>query len=289
MVGQCEVEPGLVVFGGLLFPPDAKERRIAMFGAFFDDSATPGTNPVMLSMACYVASDVQWDAFRVRWQELLDREELPYVHMADLTFRNHGCRIAPYKGWDDEREKRFLQDVHSIIHDTIEAGVAMSVDIAAYKGVITADINKCFGGPYGFCVFLCLLKIDDYAKQRDWKEPVACFFESKSGYGHEITTLQQKMRKGPSLTAYFKMFRPKTWTFTDKLTHPQLQAADVYAYESNHFMHNLVFGDQRKTKDSFINLILRDAEDHWGVHYDKAKLREFVQNWRETRQRVTSS
>jgi hypothetical protein len=254
---------------------------MTMFAAYFDDSATPGRNPVVLTMACYMASNAQWGAFRSRWNTLLESEELPHLHMADLTFRNNGRRIGHYKNWDDNREKAFQERVHTIIHETREIGMAMSVDLTLYRKIVPTELNQLIGGPYGFCVFNCLLKLDDYAKQNNWTEPIVPFFESKSGYGHEITTLQKQIRNETTLVTYFKSFPPRRWRFTDKKNDPQLQTADVLAYESNHFWHSMLFSQgSRPTKKSLLNLLQHGDKD-WGTYFGEAKLHHFVRTSRE--------
>jgi len=251
-----------------------------MFGAYFEDSGIPGTNPAMLTMACYVASAEQWDGFATQWNPFLIREGLKDFHMADLTFRHNGHRVGVYKDWDDERERRVLQEAHDLIHQASAIGVAMTVDVSAYREIVTPSLNTQLGGSYGFCAYQCLHQICDEGVRRNWTEPIACFFESKSGYGHQITTLQHSIRHTEVLARDLYTLRPKHWTFTGKITHPQLQAADLLAYESNHFWHNSFFGDNRATKKSFQNLILQDGLNHWGNFFREEKLRDFVEQCR---------
>lgn len=250
-----------------------------MFGAYFDDSKIPGNDPLMTTMACYIASAEQWDMFKVEWDKFLVNEGLEALHMSELTFRHNGQRVGAYRYWDDVRERSALQRAHDIIHQTPAIGVAMTVDVSAYKKVVPIALNALMGGPAGFCVFQCLKRICDEGGLRMWQDPIACFFESNSGYGNEITTLRCAIRRDPEMAQSFKSLRPKHWTFTDKMDAPPLQAADLLAYESNHFWHNMFFGDSRTTKKSFNNLILQDAENHWGSIFREAKLREFVKDY----------
>jgi hypothetical protein len=208
-------------------------------------------------------------------------EGLDHVHMKKLTFRHNGKRVKPYHDWSDEREKEFLIKAHNIIDTVVKAGVAMSVDLAAYRKTIPPAINRLLGGPYGFCTFMCLLRVSTLAREGRWKEPCACFFESGSGYGKQITTLQKHLRKRPTWASGLKAFRPRTWTFIDNDAAPQLEAADMLAYEANHFWYNLfMVRDGRPTKKSLQNLAFTN-DRHWGNYFDEAKMKIIIQDFAE--------
>mgnify|MGYP001587696802 CR=1 FL=1 len=212
---------------------------------------------------------------------MLDSEGLDHLHMKELTFRHKGKRVGPYKDWDDEREKQFQKKAHQIIDNTIETGVSLSVDVAAYQKMVPPKLNQIVGGPYGLCTFMCLRILQRFAKQERWKEPCACFFESGSGYGKEITVLQMQLRKNPTWARGLRGFLPRTWTFTDKKLAPQLETADILAYESNHFWHEMyVVRTERRTKKSLQNLILRN-DKHWGNYLNEAKLRMLLEDFSE--------
>ncbi|MDQ6733758.1 MAG: hypothetical protein M3Z35_06525 [Nitrospirota bacterium] len=83
----------------------------------------------------------------------------------------------------------------------------MSVDMNAYQTTILVDVNELLGGPHGFCVLMCLLKLNAYAKRQRWDGQMACIYESDSGYGKEITALQQNIRKSPLAAHQFRAFQ----------------------------------------------------------------------------------
>ena len=246
-----------------------------MFGAYFDDSkmGRKGGPPAVLAMACWVASREQWAEFIPRWSGLLASEKIEALHMTDLANK----RRAFSDGWDAEREKSFLQRAHTIIRGTTDAGIGIGIDLKAYADVVPVAVNDWLGGgPHGFAAYVCLSLLAERARKQQYNEQIACFFESKSGYGREIFNVEQSIRKHPPVRDWLHPIRFKGFTFTTGTEAPQLQAADMLAYEGSKEWFNTYFAEPCVSRRKSLDNLLRLEGQDFGHFYDRARLQRFV-------------
>jgi hypothetical protein len=244
-----------------------------VFCAYFDDSAMQGESPSVLSMACYASSDKQWDQFEDQWRRrLLKPEGVSALRMIDLN-----NKFGEFKGWKPEREKRFIQRAHKIIDRCTIRGIAMTVDIAAYKKLLKPPSSHFFCGPYGFCVFNCLLQLRH--NMRRWlprrfpfRNPMACAFERKTGYGDEINCLMDNIARHYAVETDLAV---TSHSFVDKIERPGLQAADVLVYESSkHWFNEFFEKKNRSTRKSLLNLY---RHRDFGYYYEHEGLVKYLE------------
>src|SRR5207248_886678 len=102
--------------------------------------------------AGFVAPASVWtDRFEPAWRAILDREAVSHFHMTD--FENYR---GEYEGWERDRHDQFIKDLIAVIRATDPYGIAMTLDLVAFRELaneLTAiDIRK----PYHLCAQWCV-------------------------------------------------------------------------------------------------------------------------------------
>ena len=77
--------------------------------AYFDESGShEGTT--VFGLACVVGREARWDAFRERWQRLLDNERVRDIHMVDLE-----ARRGHFERWPAQRYRAVRDTIGAIL------------------------------------------------------------------------------------------------------------------------------------------------------------------------------
>jgi hypothetical protein len=247
----------------LIFPYNAKERVMASFAAYFDESGTHGDSRI-LTLAGYVAKVEQWVEFSREWDELLKQENLTHFHMSKFE-----ARQGEFAGWDNERRLRVQQRLIGIIKRRVNFGIFCAVNLVDYEETMTEWGRDAFGSPYSFCVKLCLAFVSLISQKYNRTEPIAYFIEHGAGYNHEIS---ESVRATFANGTMRNLLRLGSLTFIDKKAALPIQAADLLAYEvwkdaSNRFVTNE--DKKRPERKSFRSL--REIL-HQGSYWDREEL-----------------
>ena len=99
-------------------------------------------------MAGFVSTEAKWIKFKNAWNAVLNKYEVPYLHMKDFT-----CSTGIFKTWrgDEERRKRFLIDLIKVAKKGVRKGFSCSVLLHDFE-----DVNRDFrlrehwGSEYAF-------------------------------------------------------------------------------------------------------------------------------------------
>jgi len=244
---------------------------MAMFGTYFDDSKMPSKTPAVLSMGCYIASDAQWAGFVPRWTALLRSKGVCHLRMADLN-----NKYGEFAGWDKECEKEFLRQAHVILKECTEGSVVASVDLRAYRKIVPAAAERFWGGPHGYCMFKCLLRM---AHDND-PERIACLYEINTDYEREINILKTQIVKHGAAALLLKNIPIKTWTSASKDDFPQFDSGDVIAYEATKHWYNKWFSPTSIPTRKSLQSVLRydEGDKDFGTFCGEAELRHDVEN-----------
>lgn len=244
----------------IIFPYNAKERVMASFAAYFDESGTHGS-PV-LALACCIATVEQWVEFSREWDEVLKQEGLTHFHMSKFE-----ARQGEFKGWDNARRLRVQKRLLGIIARRVNVGMFCAVNLAAYDEFVTDRWRANYGSPYHFCVKICLSFIAMWAQHYQRKEPLAYIIEQGAGYNNEIN------RQFCAVSANEKMrnfFRLGSLTFDDKKRALPLQAADLLTYEIwKDAVNNFVTDPDNKRPERKSLLYLREHILHQGSYWGR--------------------
>lgn len=197
---------------------------MAFYNAYWDESGTH--DPRILTIAGYIATERQWEAFAREWNATLSKEDIKTFHMKD--FENPYGDFTERKGWHKRRKIDFQSKLIGIIKRRINIGIWTSVDVPAYEKLITGWRRERNGTPYGFCVKSIMAQVALWAEHFKRNEPIAHVIEDGAGYNHEIERAFRATFDNEELRRFFRL---GSLSFETKGRAVQLQAADLLAYE----------------------------------------------------------
>lgn len=260
---------------------------VVMLEAYFDESGTHGGRSDNVTVAGFIASREQWEAFGVEWKDFLIRESIERFHRVDLECFQGNFQRA--KGWDETRRDRVVNEAQCIIGKHVQMGVEHSVIKSHYDEVVTdEDMRRQLGSKYyTFCAQAVMRKIAVWAAHTSHNEAIRYFFESGAKGSGELLQLIGKVTKKKEAKAIFRYggmsFVEKYDEVIDGVVFPgvvQLHAADLLAYEGYKLMDNwYVDGVKRPMRDSMFHLL--GLPFHLESHFhDREGLIEIVRRYK---------
>jgi hypothetical protein len=175
------------------------------------------------------------------------------MHRINLeTF--HG-EFKEENGWDPLRRTALLRKLHPIIKHRTYTGLGFSLFKDDFEEVMPPWRKKVFGGPYGFCAWLCLGAARVWAEQHHHHDPIKWVFEAGTKGRGQIEKLFDSLCADPVYRNKYRISgRPM---FEDKELTP-LQGADILAYELFKETKNQILeGGKRAVRLSVRDLIRR--------------------------------
>jgi hypothetical protein len=205
-------------------PACSRERLLAMFIAYFDESGHPSDTLVM-TMAGVVATAKNWARFEEKWKRILRRYQVSALHMTDYE-SGHG----EFTGWDADKRVSFIADLAGILKNTMMYGVANSLTVQDWNGTIGKDLDasgrKRYLAPYVMLLESCITTIAESVSIPD-EENVACVFDQNSIVQHFSSIFYRALVEVRDYPINFG-----TITYADRTKIVPLQAADMIAYEA---------------------------------------------------------
>ena len=198
-----------------------RAKLVGMFETYCDESG--GADHGFIAVAGWLASADRWRKFETDWKALLERYEVPYLHMKDVAHFQ-----GPYKKWfaaRDEREK-FLAQAVEIIQQTVEFGFLSVVWYDAFRKVNERFyLDKHQHSPYAIAGRFCIARANQWMRRQGYSvRDVAYIFEDGGPDVGGLTDLAK--RSGVQIPT----FHPSRDTELQSGMVP-LQAADFLAYE----------------------------------------------------------
>ncbi|MDQ3697770.1 MAG: hypothetical protein M3373_07065 [Gemmatimonadota bacterium] len=241
-----------------------------MFTAYFDDAGThddtatePGSEVV--AAAGYVALPSVWQAFEDEWNAFLAREQLPFYHTVDCV-----ARVGHFKGWEHSECNRVHREAVTIITSHKLVAVGYATPKAAFNEVYRRSLpdenNRIARAAYQNSLVSAWRLLALYVNS--WwlvsspilnpipREQVSIVVEdSPKTYAATIGLYQQAMQL-PDEWQHLRSRFAGPPTFRPKLGFPQLQAADVLAYEMAVSLRRLFMpGQLQKRRGSWDALV----------------------------------
>lgn len=194
-----------------------------MIWAYYDESGEYDQSGNLLNMSIggCVASLENWRGFGAEWQAILEREGLSHFHMTDFEKWSPPFDFKlPDGSRDKERHNRLLNDLLKVMLDRVDyfAGFAESKPIPA-------DAKRAHGSSMEGCVVAAI----SHAVHDLWdryQQPINLVFGKQKHFGYGKILKYQEMYdwgEGAGRIKHLSMASP--------LDLPQLQAADILAYE----------------------------------------------------------
>jgi hypothetical protein len=224
--------------------------------AYFDESGTHKGSRA-LSVAGFLARADEWGAFTVEWEDALAEWGLPFFHMVDFENRRKGY------DWPEEVRRARISRLLAIIDRHVLGSVGIGISLGDYDAVFPegevpegpnirelapgiwapgsqepgepepptprpGDLRRKSGGPYGLAATAAALDVTKLIKGLTGDPHVAYVFEAGAVGAGQILKIFQDILADESTR---RETRVLSITFEDKRQFPQLQAADLLAYE----------------------------------------------------------
>jgi hypothetical protein len=228
---------------------------VLLHHVYLDESGTHEGSPVM-AVAGYVFKSVQAHRFSREWGRALERFKLPYAHMTDCATGN-----GAYKDMSLEDRIQTEKTLIPLIRNRSAVGFSIAVRPGYYEEKMRGHIFPV--SPYSFCLITCVHAISQWAYQNG-ADKVSYFFEAGHRHQNEANTIMGHIH-GSSAFGYV------SHAFIDKKFALPLQAADMLAWQSAHFLKRRGEGHKPMRKDfkalvrpcDVLLDVPNDAVDRW--------------------------
>jgi hypothetical protein len=196
-----------------------------MLTSFFDESGHSSTTE-FFALAAFVAEELHWDTFSIRWRQALADSGAPYLHMREFAHR-----VGAFKDWTEEQRRGLLSRCVSAINSIHAIAVGAAISVADFKA-LTAEAQTALQDPF----FCCFQEVVRGAAISACFEPpgtrVRMVFSQQDEFGAKAHHLWEVMRDEIDVSE-----RMESLAFQDMRAVPGLQAADLLAYEFRHYYH----------------------------------------------------
>lgn len=216
----CIVDSPVARLSSIVFPRAARERNMAMYSAYFDES-TGNDSPVYV-VAGFLSRDAQWVEFEREWNELLLGFGISSFHTQH--FVKHKTQFL---GWDEPKRQMLMAALLAIIQRRAQLGFAAVVHAKDFRDVFQGRDRMEIGSVYKLCCLSCFTEVGEWAKKNYQIEPIAHFFDSGNKNADEVLKTYQEVKNDPKRIEY----RLGAIEFESDEVLVPLQAADLAAYE----------------------------------------------------------
>lgn len=244
-----------------------------MLVGYFDESYTHAPAPRVYTLGGYISTANHWKKFEREWNEALrDAGITTFFHMT--TFE---ARKKEYEGWSNEKRIQVLRRLHSVIKKRVFAGFAVSVVLSDYEEIMNDEIRGYFGNHHQFVTIACLRYIANWLRLQNYKETVAYYFESGSGFDADVERLLRDIINDERMS---NVYRVHSCSIVNKRDFAPLQAADIIAYEVTKAHAREIGSDKtRPIRQSIRNLRLPTVNEWY--YFTKKELLGEIESARE--------
>ncbi len=132
-------------------------------------------------MSGYLADDSNWDALTSDWNRLLDKYDIPYLHVNDFISANG---IYKEKGWKGKEKgdliPQVLDDFIEVVRRHTIIGIGIGIAAKHYRE-ITKDVAK-KSKPEVFCFERVIGGVMKILEEMKWNEPICMIFDDSEQY-----------------------------------------------------------------------------------------------------------
>jgi uncharacterized protein DUF3800 len=265
---NSEMNKNIRKLSSIIFSHLAQERMMSMFTAYFDESGTHDTSPLIL-IAGWVGKDTQWEKFSVKWKDILKEYDIDMFHMNKWS-----NKIGRYGQMKESDRQELIRKLLDCILATVEVGFFGSFHMQSYKELIEEGYKDSLGNPYSLCAMICIKSLMQWRESKNLREPIAYILEAGAKGSLEFHAAFNIARKHPQFGGGFTHGPLALW---DKKEILPLQAADIIAYECWKDVNNTVAGFPRPMRFPLIQLVDREIKPI-GIYYEKDDLRKLIED-----------
>jgi hypothetical protein len=270
------------------------ERLHLNLVAYVDESGTHDPTGKQLGsetlvIAGWVAWQDEWETFCVDWQEVLNRFNVPALHMREL---NNIDRLtnprSPYFGWDQKKIDEFLGELIPIARDGTCLGVVGLLSVRDYNNVVGERFKTTFDHPYFFAFqlffdsFLDAIEKTPFARQFPVGEQIATFLDQQEEFGERAYAAFQDFKREKDFQN-----RMGSITFADHRKCLPLQAADLLAYRMRKMFTRKLQGLKPINSKSWDDALCA-RRNLITPYYDEDTLRELIARMDKKKQQGVS-
>jgi hypothetical protein len=197
-----------------------------LVSAYFDESENVGDvdTPPMISVGGYFFNKENALLFDAEWRSLLNRYELTHFSMADCN-----SQWGEFKKYSNTECIGIQTEFIEVLKRRALRGFAACMETSLGRLLPSAKshgINLI--SPYSFCSYWCLFYGRTWGQQNKFSGRIAYFYEQGYLRQPEFDRIIGDMFANDSLKDQFFY---ASHTFADKRDVPQLQAADILAWQ----------------------------------------------------------
>lgn len=214
---------------------------MALLHAYFDESGTHAGAPATV-VSGFIGTAEEWAAVRLKWEAALGGKAFHYRKMGGRSFTELREELA------DILATSTLQ--------VVTGGFLGNWENVVWLGF---DWQKRFPTPYHFVMELCISQMEVWAKEHWNDDPISLVFSRQKEYRKRAEEVWNTYR-GNGLWPKFASF-----TYGDPDTLPELQTADMIAYETYQCI-----GKPGAWKNwPLVSRLLKGAIQPLGAHHDE--------------------
>src|SRR5436853_3893736 len=153
----------------------------------------------------------------------------------------------------------------------------MVLNKAAFDEIIKphAAVRNTFGpNYYAFCVQGCMLLIADWCAKNGYDKPVQYVFAELQKQSNVLDRIFKRILNDPKLTQRYRT--RDIWGKGIMKRVPQLQAADVIAYEATKRCVDDIGANPQRFRKSFVSLGLTDYNKFDPMYFDKPHISAWI-------------
>ena len=191
-----------------------------MLEAYFDDSGKEADKSNrFVCIAGYLSLARCWEAFNRKWGGLLDKHQLPELHM------KHWKTVTKQKAWTDQRASAVLNDFVDVI-ERVTSGALALASMRTSGGLYHKKKRTLFGSAQEFAMQRIFRMIIDVMCEHDLIDYLNLAFDQDEEFSKPRLTRYYGVRKFDLLVKSHAAII----SFADAKVCYCLQAADLLAY-----------------------------------------------------------
>jgi hypothetical protein len=192
----------------------------SLYEVYFDESGTHVDSEAAV-VAGFVSNTTEWITFSQKWQQVLTGSHLDYFRMSE--FEN---RRGQFSGWTENAKRDLLNKLLPIIDDHTILSMGCIVLKQSVDSLVSDVVKRICGDAYGLAALGCWRHLGHILQGADaW---VDCSMEAGAKGSGALKSIFEEDSKIPEWRSNHRI---QSLYFRDKRMFPQLQAADILAYE----------------------------------------------------------
>lgn len=210
------------------------DRLFVHLTAYIDESGTHNGSPVTI-MAGWIGKAGRWHQFDQRWNRLLSKQGLSYVHAKDLA---QGSRLfKDHNDWPHDRRNKLFHRFGRLAFRHALFGLTITLRNNDYDQVYKSPLKRepkklQLSTAYGICFQYFINSTFLHLSELGLNDNLNINFIFEDGHRHADNALQMYQTGFRKYAPKERVEAVKGVSFLNKREFPALQAADFLAYRA---------------------------------------------------------